>query len=61
MELTVDEFNVDIGDLIAGRDRTTGFEMAKAITSKIVRVEADGSTSIELSVDGKEDDDEEIG
>lgn len=58
MNLTVDEFAVDIGDIIAGKDRTTGFAMARAITSKIVRVEADGVASIELSVEGIEEKEE---
>lgn len=54
MELTVDDMPAEIGDIIAGRDRTTGMEMQEAITNKILRIDTRGTESIELSVNGKE-------
>ena len=54
MELTVDDIAVDVGDIVAGLDRTTGMEMQKAITNKILRIDAAGKETIELSVNGKE-------
>ena len=54
MELTVNEIAVDIGDFVAGTDRTTGMSMQKAITNKILRIDAVGNETIELSVNGKE-------
>ena len=54
MELTVDELDVDVGDIVAGLDRTTGMQMQKAITNKILRIDAAGKETIELSVNGKE-------
>ena len=39
---------------MAGLDRTTGTEMQKAITNKILRIDAAGKETIELSVNGKE-------
>lgn len=54
MELTVDDIEVDVGDIVAGLDRTTGMAMQKAITNKILRIDADLKETIELSVNGKE-------
>lgn len=54
MELTVGDIEVDIGDIVAGLDRTTGISMQKAITNKILRIDAKGEATIELSVNGKE-------
>lgn len=54
MELTVNDIAVDVGDIVAGTDRTTGMSMQKAITNKILRIDANGNETIELSVNGKE-------
>lgn len=54
MELTVGDIEVDIGDIVAGLDRTTGISMQKAITNKILRIDSKGTETIELSVNGKE-------
>lgn len=54
MELTVGDIEVDIGDIVAGTDRTTGMSMQKAITNKILRIDAEENETIELSVNGKE-------
>ena len=54
MELTVNDIPAEIGDIIAGRDRTTGMKMQKAITTKILRIDAEGIETIELNVNGNE-------
>lgn len=54
MDLTVGEIEVEIGDIVGGKDRTTGLTMSKAITKKILRVDAKGTESVQLSVERNE-------
>ena len=45
------KMNVEIGDIIGGRDYDTGMYAAKPIAKKIYRV-AGGKTSLEYKVEG---------
>lgn len=46
--------NVDIGDIIGGRDYITGLYAAKPITEKIYKI-TDGKESIEYSIEGDDE------
>lgn len=56
MELKVDEVKADIGDIVGGRDNTTGLSMSKPVTGKIYRCKG-GVEDIELKVDGGTEED----
>lgn len=53
MEATLDNVDVDIGDIVGGRDRITGMHLAKPVTGKILRIK-DGSATIEYNLKGEE-------
>lgn len=59
MELSVDDIEVDIGDIIAGLDRTTGVKVQRAITNKILRIDSKLNETIELNVNGMDGDEVE--
>lgn len=45
--------DIDIGDIIGGRDYITGFEIAKPIISKVLKIE-NGNTTLEYEIEGEE-------
>lgn len=49
----VNNVEVDIGDIVGGRDRITGMEAKLPVTGKIIKV-ADGIVSIEHKIKGDE-------
>lgn len=62
LALSVCDIDVDVGDIVGGRDREFGIELAKPVISKIVRI-GNNQEEIELNVEGKqsdEDDDKEM-
>lgn len=50
LDMDVEEFEADIGDIVAGRDRNTGITLSKAVTKQILR-NTGGKVSIEVSVE----------
>lgn len=59
MDVETLEIDVDIGDIIGGRDYDTGLYAKKPVSGKIWRVE-NGEQSIEYSVSGEGEESEEI-
>lgn len=53
MEMSVRDLDLDIGDVVAGRDRVTGMYMKKPIVKKVLKVK-NGRTSISYKVKGEE-------
>lgn len=53
MDATLDDIDVDIGDIVGGRDRLTGMYLAQPVTGKILRTQ-DGTTTIEYKLKGEE-------
>lgn len=51
MSMTVEDAELQIGDIVAGRDYESGMHLQKPITRKIVKVE-DGEMTIEYKVEG---------
>jgi hypothetical protein len=51
MELDISDFDVEIGDIVGGRDRDFGLTLKQPVTGKIFRAE-NNKTSIEVSVKG---------
>lgn len=51
-EMTVDDLEVEIGDIIAARDRETGIYLSKPIVRKILKVKG-GMETIEYKVKGE--------
>ena len=49
----VNNVEVDIGDIVGGRDRITGMEAKLPVTGKILRI-AGGNVSIEHKIKGDE-------
>lgn len=49
LEMSIDEINVELGDIVGGRERITGIYMARPITQKIVKV-TDGKLKISYKV-----------
>lgn len=49
LEMSIDEINVELGDIVGGRERITGIYMAQPITQKIVKV-TDGKLKISYKV-----------
>lgn len=49
LEMSIDEINVELGDIVGGRERITGIYMAQPITQKIVKV-TDGKLQISYKV-----------
>lgn len=52
MNATLDDIDVDIGDIVGGRDRITGMELRKPVAGKILRTK-DGKTTIEYRLKGE--------
>lgn len=49
LEMSIDEINVELGDIVGGRERITGIYMAQPITQKIVKI-TDGKLKISYKV-----------
>ncbi|RDU22755.1 Gp37-like protein [Anaerosacchariphilus polymeriproducens] len=49
IEISVDDLSVELGDIIGGRDRLTGFYIKEQITNKIVKID-NGKLSIDYKV-----------
>ena len=49
LEMSIDEINVELGDIVGGRERITGIYMARPIAQKIVKV-TDGKLKISYKV-----------
>lgn len=44
LEMSVDDLELDIGDIVAGRDRKTGLYLAKPIINKVLKIKKDKET-----------------
>ena len=53
MDATIDNVDVDIGDIIGGRDRITGMSLKQPVVGKILQTQ-DGKTSVEYKLKGEE-------
>lgn len=53
MEATIDNVDVDVGDIVGGRDRITGMHLTQPVVGKILRIK-DGSATIEYKLKGEE-------
>ena len=53
MGMTVQEVDLQIGDIVAGRDYDTGMYLQKPVVQKIVKVE-NGNITVEYKVEGEE-------
>lgn len=51
IKMTVNNIDVEIGDIVGGRDRITGITLKKPIINKILKVK-DGQTNIEYKIKG---------
>lgn len=49
LEMSVQDIEVDVGDIVGGRERTTGLYMKQPVTNKILKLDNDGY-SIEYKV-----------
>lgn len=52
MSATLDDVDVDIGDIVGGRDRITGMSLKQPVVNKILRTK-DGETTIEYKLKGE--------
>jgi hypothetical protein len=59
IKVTDDFDEVDIGDIIGGRDYDAGVSLSKPVTGKILRLQ-DGKTTIEINVEGEQGDENAI-
>lgn len=53
MDAKISDVDVDIGDIVGGRDRVTGMTLQKPIIGKILRIQ-DGIVSMEYKLKGEE-------
>lgn len=53
MDATIDNVDVDIGDIVGGRDRITGMSLKQPVVNKIVKTQ-DGKTIVEYKLKGEE-------
>lgn len=53
MEMSVDDLDLDIGDVVAGRDRETGLYLAQRIVNKVLKIKK-GKETISYKVKGDE-------
>lgn len=53
MSATLDDIDVDIGDVVGGRDRITGMSLKKPVSGKILRTQ-DGITTLEYKLKGED-------
>ena len=51
LDMTVDDLDVDIGDIVGGRDRETGLYLAKPIVNKVLKIKK-GKETITYKVKG---------
>lgn len=51
LDMTVDDLDLDIGDIVAGRDRETGMYLAKPIINKVLKIK-NGKETITYKVKG---------
>lgn len=51
MEMSVQDLDLDIGDIVAGRDRVTGMYMKKPIVNKVLKIKR-GKETIDYKVKG---------
>ena len=51
MDMTVDDLDLDIGDIVAGRDRETGMYLAQRIVNKVLKIKK-GKETITYKVKG---------
>lgn len=52
LEMSVQDLDLDIGDIVAGRDRATGIYLAKPITNKVLKIKK-GKETITYKVKGE--------
>ena len=53
MDATISDVDVEIGDIVGGRDRITGMSLQKPIVNKILRMN-NGISSVEYKLKGEE-------
>lgn len=53
MDASIDNVDVDIGDIVGGRDRLTGMSLKQPVVGKILRTQ-DEKTSVEYKLKGEE-------
>ena len=53
MDATISDVDVEIGDIVGGRDRITGMSLQKPIVNKILRMN-NGIPSVEYKLKGEE-------
>ena len=53
MEATLDNVDVDVGDIVGGRDRITGMHLTQPVVGKILRIK-DRNATIEYKLKGDE-------
>ena len=53
MDMSVDDMELEIGDIVGGRDRITGMTLKKPVTGKILKIESE-ECSIEYRLKGEE-------
>lgn len=51
MEMSVQDLDLDIGDIVAGRDRVTGMYMKKPVVNKVLKIK-NGKATIDYKVKG---------
>lgn len=52
-EMTVDDANLELGDIVSGYDEITDTQVRKPVTRKILKVQ-DGNTTIDYKVEGED-------
>lgn len=53
LDASLDDVDVDIGDIVGGRDRVTGMTLQKPVVNKILKIQ-DGKTSVEYKLKGED-------
>ncbi len=53
LDATLDDVDVDIGDIVGGRDRITGMTLQKPVVNKILKVQG-GKASVEYKLKGED-------
>ncbi len=54
LEISVEDMEADVGDIVGGRERITGITLKRPVKSKILKI-TDGKLEIEYNVKGEED------
>ena len=52
MDATIDNVDVDIGDIVGGRDRLTGMSLKQPVERKILKTQ-NGKTTVEYKLKGE--------